>query len=59
MKYLYYALGALAVLEVLDVLCFAPKFGIFRAQVPAIRRKLGITRYSPTVDRLATKIGLV
>lgn len=59
MKYLYYVLGALAILEVLDIVCFAPKFGIYRKQIPAIRRKLGITYYSPTVDRIATKIGLV
>jgi hypothetical protein len=41
MKTIYYVLGALAVLEVIDVICFVPKFGLYHDRVFAIQSYLG------------------
>lgn len=40
MKPLYYILGTLALIELVDVILFAPRIGIIRHKVPAIQSYL-------------------
>jgi Carboxypeptidase regulatory-like domain len=48
LKTVHYVLGTLAVLEVIDVICFAPKFGLYRHRVLAtqshLRKKFGFVK---------------